>query len=90
LIMKPKFHFLVHLPAYIHHFRPVIIFSTEQYKSFNHVFQLTCIHSNWQGPSQDTCWTFVSTFPSKHPTQACLLGIMLDELKNKSADAAGE
>ncbi|KAI6021344.1 hypothetical protein BKA83DRAFT_33078, partial [Pisolithus microcarpus] len=40
LIMKPKFHFLVHLPAYIHHFRPVIIFSTEQYKSFNHVFQL--------------------------------------------------
>ncbi|KAL4080889.1 hypothetical protein J3A83DRAFT_4050668, partial [Scleroderma citrinum] len=57
-ISKPKFHFLVHLPAYIHQFGPAIIFSTEQYESFNHVFRLTCIHSNQQAPSQDTCKTF--------------------------------
>ncbi|KAI6011522.1 hypothetical protein EDC04DRAFT_2525351, partial [Pisolithus marmoratus] len=57
-IMKPKFHFLIHLPVYICHFGPVIIFSTERYKSFNHIFWLTCIHSNWQGPTQDTCQTF--------------------------------
>ncbi|KAG0693670.1 hypothetical protein DFH29DRAFT_816127, partial [Suillus ampliporus] len=31
LISKPKFHFLVHLPAYIRHFGPAILFSTEQY-----------------------------------------------------------
>ncbi|KIK21121.1 hypothetical protein PISMIDRAFT_55280, partial [Pisolithus microcarpus 441] len=29
LITKPKFHFLVHLPTYICHFGPAIIFSTE-------------------------------------------------------------
>ncbi|KIJ06683.1 hypothetical protein PAXINDRAFT_32095, partial [Paxillus involutus ATCC 200175] len=29
LITKPKFHFLVHLPAYIRRFGPAIIFSTE-------------------------------------------------------------
>ena len=58
LITKPKFHFLVHLPAYIRRFGPAIIFSTERYESFNHVFRLTCIHSSHQGPSHDTCRTF--------------------------------
>ncbi|KAG1887728.1 hypothetical protein F4604DRAFT_1527648, partial [Suillus subluteus] len=29
IISKPKFHFLIHLPAYIHQFGPAIIFSTE-------------------------------------------------------------
>ncbi|KAI5988854.1 hypothetical protein F5J12DRAFT_728064 [Pisolithus orientalis] len=38
LISKPKFHFLVHLPAYICRFGPAIVFSTEHYESFNHVF----------------------------------------------------
>ncbi|KAG1779724.1 hypothetical protein EV702DRAFT_965571 [Suillus placidus] len=46
LISKPKFHFLVHLPAYIRCFGPAILFSTERYESFNHVFRLTCMHSN--------------------------------------------
>ncbi|KAI9463504.1 hypothetical protein HD554DRAFT_2124595 [Boletus coccyginus] len=58
LITKPKFHFLVHLPAYIRRFGPALIFSTERYESFNHVFRLTCIHSSHQGPSHDTCRTF--------------------------------
>ncbi|KAG2085880.1 uncharacterized protein F5147DRAFT_561703, partial [Suillus discolor] len=29
LISKPKFHFLIHLPAYIRRFGPAIVFSTE-------------------------------------------------------------
>ncbi|KAG1872268.1 hypothetical protein F4604DRAFT_1881049 [Suillus subluteus] len=58
LISKPKFHFLVHLPAYIRCFGPAIVFSTERYESFNHVFRLSCIHSNRQAPSRDTCRIF--------------------------------
>lgn len=41
LVTKVKFHFLVHLPAYIRRFGPAILFSTERYKSFNHVFWLS-------------------------------------------------
>ncbi|KAI6017560.1 hypothetical protein BKA83DRAFT_4015195, partial [Pisolithus microcarpus] len=58
LISKPKFHFLVHLPTYIRRFGPALLFSTERYESFNHVFRLTCIHSSQQGPSQDSCRKF--------------------------------
>jgi len=58
LITKPKFHFLVHLPTYIRRFGPAIIFSTERYESFNHVFRLTCIYSNRHVPSRDTCKMF--------------------------------
>ncbi|KAG2339510.1 hypothetical protein BDR05DRAFT_1003322 [Suillus weaverae] len=66
LISKPKFHFLVHLPAYIHHFGPTIVFSTERYESFNHVFRLTCIYSNQRAPSRDTCATFTHNDTVKH------------------------
>ncbi|KAJ8086260.1 hypothetical protein PM082_005083 [Marasmius tenuissimus] len=66
LISKPKFHFLVHLPAYIRRFGPALIFSTERYKSFNHVFRLTCIHSNRQAPSRDSCKAFASQDITKH------------------------
>lgn len=58
LIAKPKFHFLVHLPAYIRRFGPAVLFSTERYESFNHVFRLTNIYSNRQAPSRDTCQIF--------------------------------
>ena len=47
LISKPKFHFLIHLPAFIWCFIPVILFSTECYELFNHVFQLSFLHSSW-------------------------------------------
>ncbi|KAH8977201.1 hypothetical protein EDB92DRAFT_1937991 [Lactarius akahatsu] len=40
LILKLKFHFLVHLPAYIRRFGPAVLFSTERYESFNHVFPI--------------------------------------------------
>lgn len=63
---KPKFHFLVHLPLYIKRFGPAIIFSTERYESFNSVFRLTCIHSNRQAPSRDSCQTFAYTDAVKH------------------------
>ncbi|KAL0567444.1 hypothetical protein V5O48_014549 [Marasmius crinis-equi] len=66
LISKPKFHFLVHLPAHIQRFGPALIFSTERYKSFNHVFRLTCIHSNRQAPSRDSCKTFATHDITKH------------------------
>ncbi|KAF8694557.1 hypothetical protein RHS03_08166, partial [Rhizoctonia solani] len=35
MILKPKFHFLVHLPAYIRRFGPALLFSTERFESFN-------------------------------------------------------
>lgn len=66
LITKPKFHFLIHLPAYIRRFGPAIIFSTEHYESFNRVFRLSCIYSSQQGPSQDTCHRFVQLDLVKH------------------------
>ncbi|KAI5995587.1 hypothetical protein EDD15DRAFT_2134054, partial [Pisolithus albus] len=66
IISKPKFHFLVHLPTYIRRFGPALLFSTERYESFNHVFRLTCIHGNHQGPSQDSCRKFARFDFVKH------------------------
>jgi len=66
LVTKAKFHFLVHLPDYIRQFGPAILFSTEHYESFNHVFQLSSIHSNWQAPSHDTCQSFADQDIVKH------------------------
>ncbi|KAI9457275.1 hypothetical protein HD554DRAFT_1994953, partial [Boletus coccyginus] len=65
-ITKLKFHFLVHLPLYICHFDPAIFFSTEQYKSFNSVFHLSCIYSNCQAPSHNSCKTFACQDIIKH------------------------
>ncbi|KAL0056975.1 hypothetical protein AAF712_016408, partial [Marasmius tenuissimus] len=66
LVSKPKFHFLVHLPAYIRRFGPALIFSTERYELFNHVFRLSCIYSNRQAPSRDSCRAFASQDTTKH------------------------
>ncbi|KAG6326524.1 hypothetical protein ID866_12565 [Astraeus odoratus] len=66
LVSKPKFHFLVHLPTFICWFGPAIIFSTECYESFNHIFHLTAIYSNWQAPSHDTCHALSSQDIMKH------------------------
>ncbi|KAG1907830.1 uncharacterized protein F5891DRAFT_904638, partial [Suillus fuscotomentosus] len=65
-ISKPKFHFLIHLPAFICCFGPAIIFSTERYESFNRVFRLSCIHSNRCTPSRDTCRLFAYQDIVKH------------------------
>ncbi|KAH8978821.1 hypothetical protein EDB86DRAFT_2815391 [Lactarius hatsudake] len=68
LITKPKFHFLVHLPAFVRRFGPAILFSTERYESFNHVFRLSCIFSNRQAPSHDSCNAFAAQDRIKHIT----------------------
>ena len=44
MILKPKFHFLVHLPMHIRRFGPSILYSTERYESFNHIFHLGSIY----------------------------------------------
>ncbi|KAJ3002667.1 hypothetical protein NUW54_g5724 [Trametes sanguinea] len=66
LISKPKFHFLVHLPFYIRRFGPAILFSTERYESFNHIFRLSSIYSNRQAPSRDSCRAFAENDIMKH------------------------
>ncbi|KAH9914360.1 uncharacterized protein BXZ73DRAFT_55012, partial [Epithele typhae] len=66
LLLKPKFHFLVHLPAYIRRFGPAIIFSTERYESFNHIFRLASVYSNRQAPSRDACRSFALNDIVKH------------------------
>ncbi|KAN0125421.1 hypothetical protein V8E53_015508 [Lactarius tabidus] len=66
LVSKPKFHFLVHLPMFIHRFGPAVLFSTERYESFNHIFRLSCIYSNRQAPSHDSCNAFAALDRIKH------------------------
>lgn len=66
LISKAKFHFLLHLPMYIRRFGPAILFSTERFESFNHVFRLSAIFSNRQAPSRDTCHIFARQDDVKH------------------------
>ena len=66
LVMKAKFHFLVHLPMFIRRFGPTILFSTERYESFNHVFRLASIYSNRQAPSRDACQLFAEQDNVKH------------------------
>ncbi|KAI0631690.1 hypothetical protein C8Q77DRAFT_1017536, partial [Trametes polyzona] len=65
-LSKPKFHFLVHLPVYIQRFGPAILFSTERYESFNHVFRLSSVYSNRQAPSRDSCRAFAGNDIVKH------------------------
>lgn len=66
LISRTKFHFLIHLSAYIRQFEPAILFSTERYESFNHIFRLVNIYSNRQAPSHDTCRAFGAHNIIKH------------------------
>jgi hypothetical protein len=86
LISKPKFHFLVHLPAFIRRFGPAIIFSTERYESFNHVFRLSAIYSNRRAPSRDTCRSFASQDIIKHIATG---GFWLDNKTGKWVHAGG-
>ncbi|KIL54693.1 hypothetical protein M378DRAFT_41494, partial [Amanita muscaria Koide BX008] len=65
-ISKPKFHFLVHLPRFIKRFGPALLYSTERYESFNHVFRLCSIHSNRKAPSRDICRAFALQDTVKH------------------------
>ena len=87
IIQKPKFHFLVHLPMYIHRFGPAILYSTERYESFNHVFRLSSIHSNRKAPSRDTCSWFAKHDAIKHITSG---GFWFDKATGKWCQAGSE
>ncbi|OBZ77941.1 hypothetical protein A0H81_02859 [Grifola frondosa] len=46
---------------------PAVLFSTERYESFNHIFRLASIYSsNCQAPSHDTCNAFTAQDIIKH------------------------
>ena len=66
IISKPKFHLLIHLPMHIRCFGPAILYSTERYESFNHVFCLGSIYSNKKAPSWDICQAFAAQDIVKH------------------------
>jgi hypothetical protein len=51
---------------FIHRFGPAVLFSTEHYESFNHIFRLSCIYSNRQAPSHDSCNAFAALDRIKH------------------------
>ena len=51
---------------FIRRFGPAILFSTERYESFNHVFRLTSIYSNRQAPSHNACQLFAAQDHVKH------------------------
>lgn len=58
IIQKNKFHLFNHLPEHIIRFGSAILFSTERYESFNHLFRQCSVHSNRQSPSRDIARTF--------------------------------
>ncbi|EUC62448.1 hypothetical protein RSOL_420510, partial [Rhizoctonia solani AG-3 Rhs1AP] len=66
IVLKPKFHFLVHLPMYIQRFGPAILFSTERFESFHGVFRAGSVHSNRRAPSRDIAEYFVGLDRLKH------------------------
>ncbi|KAG8703439.1 hypothetical protein FRC08_002841 [Ceratobasidium sp. 394] len=66
IILKPKFHFLIHLPMYIRRFGPAILFSTERFESFNGVFRAASTFSNRQAPSRDIARRFGDLDRVKH------------------------
>ncbi|KAG8787398.1 hypothetical protein FRC12_015622 [Ceratobasidium sp. 428] len=59
IVLKPKFHFLVHLPTYIRRLGPAIMFSTERFESFHGVFRAGSVFSNHQAPSRDIAEYFI-------------------------------
>ncbi|KAG8729452.1 hypothetical protein FRC10_003908, partial [Ceratobasidium sp. 414] len=66
IVLKPKFHFLLHLSAYIQRFGPALLFSTERFESFNGVFRAASVFSNRQAPSRDIAKRFGDLECVKH------------------------
>ncbi|RDX41700.1 hypothetical protein OH76DRAFT_1489271 [Lentinus brumalis] len=63
---KNKLHILLHLPEHVERFGPALLFSTERYESFNHIFRLCSIHSNRQAPSRDIASAFAQQERCRH------------------------
>lgn len=66
MISKPKLHFLRHIVFYVRRFGPPLLYSTERYESFNHVFRMCSVLSNRQSPSHDICKQFGAFAAIKH------------------------
>jgi hypothetical protein len=66
LLSKPKFHFLVHLPAFIRRFGPAVLFSTERYEAYNSLFRAASVYSNRMAPSRDIARSFAALERVKH------------------------
>lgn len=66
LLTKPKFHFLIHLPAFIRRFGPAVLFSTERHEAYNAIFCAASVYSNRAAPSRDIAWSFAGMDQVKH------------------------
>ncbi|TBU51623.1 hypothetical protein BD310DRAFT_791607, partial [Dichomitus squalens] len=66
LTEKNKLHILLHIPEHIARHGPSLLFSTERYESFNHIFRLSSIHSNRQAPSRDIASSFANQDRCRH------------------------
>ena len=55
---KPKFHFILHLPAHIRRFGPAVLFATETFESYNAIIRGKSVHSNHLAPSRDVALAF--------------------------------
>ncbi|KAI0644697.1 hypothetical protein C8Q79DRAFT_912903 [Trametes meyenii] len=82
---KNKFHILSHLPDHVLRHGPALLFSTERYESFNHIFRLCSIHSNRQAPSRDIAVTFANQDRCRHMVSG---GFWLDSRTNTWVNAA--
>ncbi|KAL4075014.1 hypothetical protein V8B97DRAFT_2022606 [Scleroderma yunnanense] len=91
LFIKAKFHFLLHLPMFSRQFFPAILFSTERYGSFNHVFLLAShivTGGYWKDP---TTMHWIKTgnsvleYRDKNPEQQHLIGLSTTEPKSVGA-----
>ncbi len=77
---KNKMHILLHLPDHVERFGPALLFSTERYESFNHIFRLCSIHSNRQAPSRDIATAFAHQERCRHILTG---GYWLDEKSHR-------
>lgn len=66
LLLKPKFHILLHIPFFIRRFGPAILASTERFESFNTVFRHCSVLSNRQAPSRDIAAAFAGFDRCRH------------------------
>lgn len=63
---KPKFHFILHLPANIRRFGPAVLFATETFESYNAIIRGKSVHSNHLAPSRDIALAFAHYSRVRH------------------------